>query len=142
MKDKTKASAAKAPAAKAKKPAKAAKASNAQVFAITATARMPTTIKGHVKTDGDQILINHKKRRSKKRVERVFSMSQVLGYCPGAEEDGGWIMVDTVSNVVDDDYSNVSIVDGVVTATDTGGRQCFFMTGPGKLDVVAQFETD
>lgn len=117
--------------------------SNEEAFIITAGLQQPTFLYGNVKVTGNEVRINMKKKRSKKRIERVFNTNQLLGYAAGLEEEGAFVIANTNAFIVDDVFSNVEVDDnGCVKATSANGLSCVFFSGPGKLDVNCSYETD
>lgn len=132
--------------AKVKKKKAKAEGSNSDgnVYRLRATIPpAPTYLFGHVKVEGDEVRINMKKRRSKKRIERVFNVDQLLGYCAASEEDGGYVIANTSTDIVDDRFTDVAIdANGTISAVNEAGMRCVFFAGPGKLDINCSYESD
>ena len=135
---------------KADKPVKKIKKADkgGESFDIVARApAAPIYIYGHVEARADgSVLVNYKKPRSSKRLERVFSPEQVCGYSVGAEgeklRDGGFVIVHAQDNVVDDVFTDVTVTGNKVKATDGKGRACVYFTGRAGFDLAVTRQTD
>lgn len=131
---------------KAKKIKKAEKSGKTAGAAFDITAAIPPApiyLYGHVAVNEDgSVTVNHKKPRSSKRIERMFSAEQVCGYSEGSEGDGAFVLVVSQDTVVDDTFQNVRVKGNKVMATDGRGRACVYFTNRPGFDVKVARITD